>query len=160
MWGDSESASKNTLISIDRNFPELVYKKFKKIWASDLVKAPIYWWTMSIFRQLATFATSYVSAENFPLSLNRSPKFSKIFCKKVLRISFGRGSTYFCSLIPNHPTWRRVKMLPWEVMGEKLIWSRDQPAKRIFRSWRLVLGLGLGWGSGLGLGWWLKLWLG
>ena len=37
-----------------------------------------------------------------------------------------RDPMYFCSLIPNHPTWRRVKMQPWEVMAKKLNWSRDQ----------------------------------
>ena len=37
-----------------------------------------------------------------------------------------REPMYFCSLIPNHPTWHRVKMQPWEVMAKKLNWSRDQ----------------------------------
>ena len=95
-----------------------------------------------------------------PLLLNRSPKFFKIFCKQVQIIFHWARSTYFCSLIPNHPTWRRVKMLPWEVMGKKLFWSRDQPVKRTFRSQWLGLGLGLGWRSELGLGWWPMLGLG
>ena len=35
------------------------------------------------------------------------------------------GSTYFWTLIPNQPTRRRVKMLPWQVIGKKLHRSRD-----------------------------------
>ena len=41
-------------------------------------------------------------------------------------------STYFTILIPNHPAWRlRVKVQPWGVIGEKLLfmWSRGQLGK-------------------------------
>ena len=41
MWGDSESASKNTSIHDIEKFSELLYKKFGKIWASDLAKLPM-----------------------------------------------------------------------------------------------------------------------
>ena len=41
MWGDLESARKNTSIQIFEKYSELVNKKFWKIWASVKVKAEI-----------------------------------------------------------------------------------------------------------------------
>ena len=71
-------------------------------------------------------------------------------------------STYFLKLIPNHPAWRKVKMQPWEVMGEKLVFirSRDQCSAKRKRRFHLPVrwGIGLGYdlrywlGSGLGSG--------
>ena len=60
--------------------------------------------------------------------LNHSPRnFQKSLFLSILDI-WRQVSTYFSTLIPNHPAWRRVKMQPWGVMGEKLLfrWSRDQ----------------------------------
>ena len=57
-------------------------------------------------------------------------------------------STYFLKLIPNHPAWRKVKMQPWEVMGEKLVFirSRDQCSAKRKRRFHLPVR----WGIGLG----------
>ena len=41
-----------------------------------------------------------VTMRRIPLSLNHTPKFFIIFSKQVLRISWWRWSTYFCSLNP------------------------------------------------------------
>ena len=55
-------------------------------------------------------------------------------------------------MIPNHPPRRRVKKLPWRVMGKKLFWSRDRLAKHEFDCLGFGLGLGLWIASGLRLG--------
>ena len=92
--------------------------------------------------------------------LNHSPmNFRKSLFLSILDI-WGLIPTYFLTLIPNHPAWRRVKMQPWGVMGEKLIlmWSRDQFSAK--REKRFHFSVGLGFGIGLGLGYDSGYWLG
>ena len=48
MWGDSESASKNTSIYVSKKFSEPLNKKFFKIRASDLVKAIYFGYKISL----------------------------------------------------------------------------------------------------------------
>ena len=76
-------------------------------------------------------------------------EFSKVFIFEYFGYS-KKDSNVFLTLIPNYPTWRRVKMQPWGVMGEKLIfmWSRDQCLAK--REKRLHLSVELGFGIGLG----------
>ena len=84
--------------------------------------------------------------------LNHSPRnFQKSLYLSISDI-WGQVSTYFLTLIPNHPAWRRVKMQPWGVMGEKLLlrWSRDQCSAK--REKRFHFSVGLGFGIGLRLG--------
>ena len=56
--------------------------------------------------------------ETFKLATTFTKLLAWIFCEWVLRISLTHKSTYCCSIIPNHSTQRRVKMLPWKVMGK------------------------------------------
>ena len=57
--------------------------------------------------------------------LNHSTFEFQDFSERAPRSYFYVQSMYFWTLIPNHPTWRRVKMLPWKVIGKKLLRSRD-----------------------------------
>ena len=57
--------------------------------------------------------------------LNHSTLEFRDFSKREPGSWFHVRSTYFWTLIPNHPTWRRVEMLPRQVIGKKLHWSRD-----------------------------------
>ena len=124
-----------------RQFAFFSYHWFLLVYWSDLWSVR-WWWSAHV--------------------LNHSPIIFRKFLYSSIFDIWRWVSTYFSMLIPNHPTWRRVKMQPWEVIGEKLIfvWSRDQcSAKRMkkpyFSVWLgLLLGLGQWYGSGgrLGLG--------
>ena len=57
MWGDSESANKNTSIYVSRKFSEPLNKKFSKIRASNLVKA---------IRLCSWFSNNADNAQNIP----------------------------------------------------------------------------------------------
>ena len=65
-----------------------------------------------------------------PQILNHSPRnFQKSLYLQFEYFRYPQtGFDVFLTLIPNHPTWRRVIMQPWGVIGEKLLfmWSRDQ----------------------------------
>ena len=86
-----------------------------------------------------------------PLYTN-TKSLAKEFSKILIFEYFGYLKTdfdVFLTLIPKNLAWRRVKMQPWGVMGEKLHfrWSRDQcPAKR---EKRFHFSVGLGFGSGI-----------
>ena len=70
---------------------------------------------------------SNVRGSIVPSVLNHSTLEFRDFSKRAPGSWIYDKSTYFWTLIPNHPTWRRVKMLPWQVIliGKKLHRSRD-----------------------------------
>ena len=95
-----------------------------------------------------------------PSVLNHSTLEFRDFSKRAPGSWTYVRSTYFWTLIPNHPTWRRGKMLPWQVIGKKtasVTWHHVAwPFKGKKSNFSLVLGFWLWFGLWL----WLGLWLG
>ena len=77
-------------------------------------------------RPSARATLGYLVYNMNPSVLNHSTLEFRDFSKRAPGSWNYVRSTYFWTLIPNHPTWRRVKMLPWPVIGKKkLLRSRD-----------------------------------
>ena len=64
---------------------------------------------------------------------------------RILDVKNWVDQTYFSTLIPNHPAWRRVKMQPWGVVSEKLLLGYHVTSSRINGKKVSFLGRVRGW---------------